>query len=208
MDNKLCSLTFDDGPNLTTTVRTLDALAFHGVAASFFIVGNLVGAETRKVAERALAMGCDLQNHSWTHTAMATMDARAIGDEIARTSELIREISGVSPAFFRPPYISVNETVYAAIDEAGLVAICGINGLDWEARIPARERAERILADAEDGSIILLHDFEGNEATVEALGILIPALRERGFSFATVGELFRAKGVSPRARGTLWSRVP
>ena len=37
---KLVALSFDDGPNTTTTVEMLDVLKKHGVKASFFVIGN------------------------------------------------------------------------------------------------------------------------------------------------------------------------
>ena len=37
---KLVALSFDDGPNTTTTVHMLDVLKKHGVKASFFVIGN------------------------------------------------------------------------------------------------------------------------------------------------------------------------
>jgi len=201
---KLCALTFDDGPNATTTVAMLDCLAAHGAVGSFFLVGSCITDESLPQALRALTMGCDLQNHSWTHSDMTTQTAAEIRDEIARTSALIVEKTGATPTFFRPPYIAVNEAVFAAID---LPSISGINGLDWESERTAQERAEKILNTVADGSIILLHDFEGNEATVDALDILIPELRRRGFELVTIGELFRRKGVNPAVPGRLWSNA-
>lgn len=37
---KLVALSFDDGPNTTTTVHMLDVLKKHGVKASFFVIGK------------------------------------------------------------------------------------------------------------------------------------------------------------------------
>lgn len=48
---------------------------------------------------------------------------------------------------------------------------------------------------AKDGLIFLLHDFEGNEATVEAVDLIIPILKLRGYRFVTVRELFKKKGI-------------
>lgn len=48
---------------------------------------------------------------------------------------------------------------------------------------------------AKDGLIFLLHDFEGNEATVEAVDLIIPILKLRGYRFVTVRELFKKKDI-------------
>ncbi len=47
---------------------------------------------------------------------------------------------------------------------------------------------------AKDGLIFLLHDFEGNEATVEAVDLIIPILKLRGYRFVTVRELLQEEG--------------
>jgi peptidoglycan/xylan/chitin deacetylase (PgdA/CDA1 family) len=60
-------------------------------------------------------------------------------------------------------------------------------------------RHDAIMANVKNGDIILLHDFEGNDSTVEALRTLIPALRERGFTLVTVSDLFEKMGIKPEA---------
>lgn len=64
--------------------------------------------------------------------------------------------------------------------------------------VTAKERADRILRDAKPGFIILLHDMEGNTQTVEAIKTIIPALKEQGYEFVTVRDLFRKSGIVPQ----------
>jgi peptidoglycan/xylan/chitin deacetylase (PgdA/CDA1 family) len=54
-----------------------------------------------------------------------------------------------------------------------------------------------VINNAADGQIVLLHDFVGNEATVEALDIIIPELKKQGYRFVTVPELFKLKKITP-----------
>ena len=54
--------------------------------------------------------------------------------------------------------------------------------------------------------IILLHDMEGNRATADALKVIVPELKKRGFRFVTCAQLFAEKGVVPR-RGWLYSNA-
>lgn len=192
MENiKRIALTFDDGPNTSTTLQVLDLLEKHQVKASFFLIGNHISEETIPVIQRELSLGCEINNHSLTHTAMTTLTKEEIQEEIRLTSEKITEVTGVKPQFFRPPYIDVNDLMYEAID---LPFICGQGAEDWLPEISAEERTRRILEQAVDGSILLLHDFEGNDNTVKALDTMIPELKKRGFTFVTVRELFEAKG--------------
>lgn len=84
--------------------------------------------------------------------------------------------------------------------------ICGIHGRDWEPDLPAEERARLVLEKAENGSLVLLHDLEGNTPTVEALDTIIPELKNRGFEFLTVRGIFKKLGVTPK-KGIVYSNV-
>ncbi|MBQ8673210.1 MAG: polysaccharide deacetylase family protein [Bacteroides sp.] len=203
VEKKIAVLSFDDGPNTTTTVQMLDMLQKHGVVGSFFVIGKNINEESARVMKRAHDMGCDIQNHSRTHSNMATMKAGELQAEIAYTDSLVEHYIGVKPTFFRPPYISVSPLMYESI---GLPFICGVGCTDWEDEVTTAQRAETMLKSAADGIIFLLHDFEGNAQTVAALDIVIPRLKEQGYEFVTVSELFRRKGVTPQ-RGVLHSLV-
>lgn len=201
--DKLIALSFDDGPNTTTTVKMLDMLEKHGVVGSFFVIGKNINDTSAVVMKRAFDMGCDIQNHSQTHSAMPNLTAQQMKDEIAYTSDLIEKHVGIRPAFFRPPFIAVNEVMYQNID---LPFICGAGCDDWKPEVTASQRAEMVIKNAENGQIVLLHDFEGNDSTVAALDVIIPALKEQGYRFVTVPELFKAKNITPE-RNKLYTNV-
>lgn len=192
---KLVALSFDDGPNTTTTVHMLDVLKKHGVKASFFVIGKNITEESAKVMERAYKEGHDIENHSLTHSAMSQLSPDSIRKEVAMTSAKVKRYIGKAPRFFRPPYINVDQKMYDNID---LCFICGEACEDWVDSISVDERVKRITASAKDGRIFLLHDFEGNENTVGAVDRVIPILKARGFRFVTVPELFKLKGVKPK----------
>lgn len=124
---------------------------------------------------------------------MPELNAAQIREEIFRTTEQIVRITGREPMFFRPPYIAVSEEMYEQIP---LTFIAGIGCEDWNDQVSADERAERICSGVTDGAVILLHDMEGNRKTVEALRLIIPELKQAGYRFVTLEQLFREKGVS------------
>lgn len=192
MAEKIIALTFDDGPNTTTTVQVLEKLAKHGVTASFFVVGNNITEDSAPVMKRAFDMGCEVHNHSRSHSAMPELSAEEIAAEVDYTDAEVYEVTGQHTRLFRPPYIAVNDVMFDTVD---MPFIAGIGCEDWMPEVTAQMRAEKILAQAKDGDIILLHDAAGNIQTVEALDIIIPELKERGFRFVTATELFREKDV-------------
>lgn len=86
-DKKLISFTFDDGPNTDTTPLVLDILEKHKIPASFFVIGRLVNEATKPVLERQVKLGCDIHNHSWTHSFMDKLTPEQIRKEIKDTGE-------------------------------------------------------------------------------------------------------------------------
>lgn len=87
-----------------------------------------------------------------------------------------------------------------------LTFIEGIGCEDWLITVSAEERCERILRQVHDGAIILLHDSDYNQLTVEALKMLLPKLLFLGYEFVTVSQLFDRKGVTPE-KGKIYTTV-
>lgn len=192
---KLIALTFDDGPNTTTTNDVLDILEEYNAKASFFLIGNNIDEESARSVKRAYDMGMEIDNHSKTHGNMSKLSADEIQEEISYVDEKVMEITGEPTKFFRPPFIDVSDSLYDAID---LPFICGIDCHDYMENVTAQERAAYILNGAKDGVIVLLHDAAGNQQTVEALKIVMPQLIEQGYEFVTLTELFERQGEVPK----------
>lgn len=200
---KLIALTFDDGPNTTTTMQVLDLIEQYGITASFYVVGNNINDESKAAMIRAVSLGCEIENHSQTHSAMPEMTAEEIAAEINFTSDRIEAVTGRKPKFFRPPYIAFNQLMYDTID---LTFICGNGAEDYLDEVTPEMRYERIMKQVCDGMIILLHDAEGNFRTVEALKMLIPKLLDEGYEFVTTTQLFERNGVVPQ-KNTIYTNV-
>ncbi len=202
-ETKLIALTFDDGPNTYTTPQVLDLLEEYDAKASFFLIGDKITDESAVVAKRAYDMGCEIDSHSKTHSDMSQMTAEEIIAEMEYVDEKIYSITGEYPKFFRPPYLNVNQTMY---DSINIPFITGYSSGDSNAEKTAQERADTVLTYAKDGAIILMHDFYGNDQTVEALKTILPELKNQGYEFVTLSELFEAKGETP-VRNFCYSEV-
>ena len=200
-NQKLIALTFDDGPTSTTN-QVLDVLEKYNVKATFFLIGQNVNQNTVNTMKRQVNMGCELASHSYTHEDMSRMSAGQVKDQQQKTAQAIKNAVGYDVKFFRPPYISVSNTMYENID---VPFIQGTMHNDWVDSTSASQRVQSVLSGAKDGQIILLHDFQGNSKTVEALPQIIEGLQKQGYTFVTVSELFEKKGVNPNVEYKLWS---
>ncbi|HWT74069.1 MAG TPA: polysaccharide deacetylase family protein [Mobilitalea sp.] len=201
---KLVALTFDDGPNLDITPLILDKLEEYDVAASFFLCGQNLSDATLPVVKRQLDLGCELNNHSWSHPDMSKMTPDEIIKQVQDTNDKIFEMVGVNPKFFRPPFIATSKTMY---DNIELPFICGIGCNDWDATVTTQQRSDTILNTVKDGDIILLHDSSGNIQTVDALDTIISELQKQGYEFVTVSQLFEKKEIEPNVENMIWTNV-
>ena len=98
------ALSFDNGPDPEVTPMVLDVLARRGIKASFFVLGmHLASRERMKLAERAVAEGHRVGNHSYTHRVPLGLDTapEAVEREIGATERILGALAQ-NPKLFRP----------------------------------------------------------------------------------------------------------
>ena len=186
----MVALTFDDGPSIYTP-RLLNCLHENGAHATFFMVGDRVGTYAPSV-RKMVEYGCELGNHSMTHTAMTTLSTGEIESEFSRTGANIYAACGHYPTVCRLPYGDGynNSRVLAA---AGLPSIYwSIDTEDWKNTGNSQATVDAVLSQVHSGDIILMHDI--HSATVTAAETIIPTLTARGYQLVTVSELAAYKG--------------
>ncbi len=194
------ALTFDDGPNPANTPQLLAILKNYHVQATFFDVGRLVKLYPY-LARQEIADGHIIGNHTWSHAYLPALTPDMMRKQIAKTSDIIQQVTGIRPIFFRPPYGAVSAKVLTIINEFGLTTVIWNNDAqDWS--IPGTFTIiARVLAAAGPGAIILLHDGGGNRSqTIAALPTIIQQLRAQHFQFVTMAQLvadYHYKAASP-----------
>jgi len=185
-DRPRIALTFDDGPHPVHTAPLLDALAELDVHATFFLVGEDVDAHPALVARMARD-GHELGNHTYCHRYLPLARSRSVEHELRATDRAIVRAAGVIPTVARPPWggrSPRNVRVFQRLRKR--LVLWDVNSFDWKGK-PATEVVERVLDRARAGSIILMHEArDGGATTIDAVRLLVPALRERGFELVTV----------------------
>ena len=185
-DRRRIALTFDDGPDPERTPALLDALGELGAPATFFLLGSRVDANPA-LAARIANEGHELGNHTYHHRYLPLAKAASVERELAQTDDAICRATGVVPTLARPPYGGRSPWTVRAFARGGKrVVLWDVNSFDWKGA-PAGDVARRVVERARPGSIILLHEArDGGEVTVDAVRMLVPELRARGFELATV----------------------
>jgi len=150
---KYVALSFDDGPSLKCTPLMLDVLEENGVNASFFLIGQNITEETAPIIRRMVQMGCDVENHTYSHPNLTQIPDSLILSEVAKTDSLIEAYAGAKPVYLRPPFTAHNAHVAGLVD--GKIFISGLSCQDWRADMPVEDRVTKTLARVEDGRILL-----------------------------------------------------
>lgn len=182
-EGKCVALTFDDGPDDEYTKQLLDGLKERGVHATFFLMGqNISGNE--ELVRRMQQEGHLIGNHSYSHLQLSKVGADKVCQGVEKTSEIIKDITGVSPQYVRPPYGDWSEELECRVEMTAV--LWSVDSLDWKLQNRG-QIVKRVLKETENGDIILMHDIFPTSVTA-ALDI-VDALTAEGYTFVTVNEL-------------------
>ncbi len=195
--NKKLLLTFDDGPDEKWTPQIINILKKENVPAIFFIVGE----QAQRFPDIINLMAKNnflIGNHTYLHPDISTISDNRIHLELNRTNRLIESAYGRKTALFRPPYNTDTTPTDALqlrsleeVNKLGYVIMgANIDAEDWQ-----QPGVNQIIQNVEkqivnpNNHVIVMHDSGGDRSqTIEALKILIPDLRAKGYSFVSLDQ--------------------
>lgn len=207
------ALTFDMGGRLAPAIDILQFLMANRICATLFPTGAMsettTGQEVLAIV-RAHPELFEVGNHTMHHcdlvrggggsptTAPCVTNGAPSADfiraELTDAAAVIRAATGQDPVpYWRPPYGSTNSAVLAAAASVGYTKtiLWDIDTVDWEPIADggptAQQIAAKVIGNAVDGSIVLMH--LGGYETLDALHLIVPALRERGFQITSISDL-------------------
>ena len=190
-------LTFDDGPNVAWTPALLDALRDEQVRATFFLIDAHITDESAWIVKRMADEGHAIGLHTGSRRPMLRSPS-ALAAELEAAADRIAAIAGVAPCrLFRPHAGWRSAAMYDGLDAAGYRLAGWSWGMwDWSWwRTPdADALSARLARKARAGDIIVMHDGHhvdpraDRKHTAAAVRRLVPMLRARGLTFATLCE--------------------
>jgi peptidoglycan/xylan/chitin deacetylase (PgdA/CDA1 family) len=187
------ALTFDDGPDPSSTPRFLDALDALGVQATFFLVGDSAQ-HHRRLAAAVAARGHELAVHGWTHDRPWLPSVRGEARGLRGTAALIADLTGTAPRWYRPPYGILTGGRGVAAARAGLRPVLwSAWGRDWTPGATAASVRGSIARDLRGGGTVLLHDADrsgrgGWHPALAALPELVADCRARDWTVGPLAE--------------------
>ena len=198
---KFVALTFDDGPHPIDDTELLDILDKHGVKATFFLCGKHVRdlqAETREISRR----GHEIGNHSFSHDWSVTipLSKSSIQREILQTNTLIKQITGKTPLYFRPPRLVQGKKISRVLREQDMISIlASAFASDWKMQDDATAIFNDVSQMIRPGRIVVLHSGdaenparrqERRDGTGKAVDKLLTHLKKEEYKVGTISDLF------------------
>lgn len=190
-EEKVVSLTFDDGPSRLRTPPLIDLLQKHDVKATFFMTGIQME-KNWEIVEKVTAGGHLIGNHSYSHTRLIFKSPSVIEREIDKTDSLIVKSGNTDLTYFRPPYGDKLITLPYLLKSKGkqLVNFDVSCPSQYEVPMNVEKVVQEALNQCRPGSIIILHDGWNRdvEPFISAVDGIITGLKGKGYRFVLLNE--------------------
>lgn len=189
-NKKVVLLTIDDAPDKYSLemAKTLKEL---GVNAIFFVNGHFIDTEEEQARLKEIHdMGFIIGNHTYNHQKLNDVSEEKQREEIVKLNDLVEEITGERPKFFRAPHgVNTDFSRQVAKDE-GMLLMNWTYGYDYfEPYMDPDKLTEAMVTGKgpevdvpysllKPGANLLMHDREWTSA---ALANIVKGFQEQGY---------------------------
>ena len=180
-------LTFDDGPVPGVTDKILDILKEYDVQATFFNLGSYID-KNPELTKRAYDEGHTIASHSYSHRSEMFSSLEKFKNEIINTNEIIEEVIGEKPKFFRTPYGTKLKDTYKEVVYSNGLEFVSWNCETYDSRAGKKTTEDLLNAvkttmPKKKDVIVIMHDTYGKQHTVEALPSIIEYFQSINYEF-------------------------
>lgn len=203
-DRKAVALTFDISWGDKTPAKILDVLKEHSQKATFFLSGPWAK-HYEDTVRRIVSEGHEIASHGQEHDNLSQASKEQIRLNIKSAHDILVNVSGTSPRYFRPPNGDYDDLVVLGARELGYETIIwAVDSLDWM-NPGATYIVERVSSLVFPGAIILFHASDSAKETHDALPMVMDNLKAAGYELMPLGQLM---GLGKPARDDPRGRPP
>lgn len=191
--------TVDDVPRKlpetpTSSVEEAQAMADRGIYGIFFVNGMYLqgeyGEEGRQALKEIADMGHVIGNHTLTHYSLDQVpDEETLRHEIIGNQDIIEEVIGYRPQFFRPPHGIEIPELEGILEEENMVAMNWSYGFDWDENYSDPKTLADVMVNTEflsPGANLLMHDLTW---TNEAMPAILDGIQAKGYEFVDARDI-------------------
>ena len=191
--------TVDDVPRKlpetpTSSVEEAQAMADRGIYGIFFVNGMYLQGEDGEEGQQALKeiadMGHVIGNHTLTHYSLDQVpDEETLRHEIIGNQDIIEEVIGYRPQFFRPPHGIEIPELEGILEEENMVSMNWSYGFDWDENYSDPATLADVMVNTEflsPGANLLMHDLTW---TKEAMPAILDGIQAKGYEFVDARDI-------------------
>lgn len=191
--------TVDDVPRKlpetpTSSVEEAQAMANRGIYGIFFVNGMYLqgedGEEGRQALKEIADMGHVIGNHTLTHYSLDQVpDEETLRHEIIGNQDIIEEVIGYRPQFFRPPHGIETPELEGILEEENMVSMKWSYGFDWDENYSDPATLADVMVNTEflsPGANLLMHDLTW---TNEAMPAILDGIQAKGYEFVDARDI-------------------
>ncbi|MEC0231986.1 polysaccharide deacetylase family protein [Paenibacillus alba] len=207
------ALTFDDGPDPEFTPILLDLLQKYQIKATFFVLGSKAEKYPHLIL-RIHQEGHLIGIHNYVHWANAFMTPNNVRRQLDYSVNVIENIIGIKPIFYRPPWGIINLFDLLLLKRFRLVLWSIMVG-DWRSK-GGKERIEtQLLAKLKNNDVIVLHDSgqtfgadrNAPKYMLAALDDFLKICQHRGYLFLRIDTYMQLNHLAKQEPTRLLKRV-
>lgn len=184
-EKKMIALTVNVAWGNEYLITILNALKKTNSEATFFLEGKWT--ENNPVlAKEIIKRGYEVGNHSYSHPDMASLSIWQNLEQLIKTNDMIKKVTGQTVKWFAPPSGSFNQSLINQVKGLNMETILWTaDTIDWQNPTPGTI-INRITRKAENGTIVLMHP---TSSSAQAIETLINKLKEKGFRIVDITTL-------------------
>lgn len=192
-------LTFDDGPSTSITPKVLDILKEKNIKATFFVVNH--SNDFYNLVKREFKEGHTIGLHSYTHNYKKIYSSsNNYFEDLKKISDKVKEVTGEETKIIRFPGGGSN-TVSRGYSKGIMTYLTnevinrGYHYFDWNVSsgdAGGAKNSKQVYNNVTKGlrknraNIVLMHDFENNYKTLNALRDIIDYGIRNGYTFQAI----------------------
>ena len=194
-------LTFDDGPSSKVTPQILDILKENNVKATFFILDYTE--ENKAIVKRAIDEGHTIGIHGYSHQWTTYSSDEAYLENIQKLHDKVFNDFGYDAKIIRflggsSNTLSINYSLGIMTRLAFKVKQAGYEYFDWNvsngdadgSNVPVETLVSNVKSQLKENksNVVLMHDTNAKQTTVDSLTEIINYGKENGFKFEPITE--------------------
>jgi peptidoglycan/xylan/chitin deacetylase (PgdA/CDA1 family) len=186
-NKKQIAISFDDGPATSFTREILEVLRRHHIKATFFCIGNRIPGN-EELLMYLYNEDHIIGNHSYSHHFWFDLfSTKKVIADLQMMDDITKDIIGVKPKLFRPPYGVLNPNIKKAIVDGNYTPI-GWSVRSYDTVINGeRKLFDKICRSLKPGAVFLFHDT--SQTTLNILPLFIQYVKENGYEIVRLDKM-------------------